>query len=310
MLRGLDASSVQGAIPFDKLGPEYEFVILKAQQGNDGFDPWFAKNMAAAKARGLVVFAYCFAYPLPHLSPEDQAKRFVDALKARGYTGRIFLDFEWPEVVPLKPAPGKKGWREWGCYPAQLADWMGRNARATRDLSGLSPAIYIYDWWWAAVRDGAPAYGFPTAGDVSWASDYDLWMAWYRNGWPSAGDNPKVPRPFKSWAFWQFDGNGGLRLPNGVDSDFCVFNGTRAELEAWAAGEDVIGRRLSKMSPVVDVSTVRGLQTRLVALGFNPGPIDGIRGVKTDAAVREFQRARGLVVDGIVGPKTVAALLQ
>jgi peptidoglycan hydrolase-like protein with peptidoglycan-binding domain len=59
----------------------------------------------------------------------------------------------------------------------------------------------------------------------------------------------------------------------------------------------------------MDLSSARGLQTRLRELGFDPGPIDGVLGPKTEAAVRAFQRSRGLVADGIVGPKTRAALM-
>ncbi|MBN2362135.1 MAG: SafA/ExsA family spore coat assembly protein, partial [Deltaproteobacteria bacterium] len=49
---------------------------------------------------------------------------------------------------------------------------------------------------------------------------------------------------------------------------------------------------------------VSNLQSRLKELGFNPGPIDGIFGPKTEAAVRAFQRNQGITVDGIVGPQT------
>jgi hypothetical protein len=50
------------------------------------------------------------------------------------------------------------------------------------------------------------------------------------------------------------------------------------------------------------------LQQRLTAKGFSPGAHDGDFGPATDRAVRSFQAARGLVVDGIVGPKTWGAL--
>jgi peptidoglycan hydrolase-like protein with peptidoglycan-binding domain len=56
-------------------------------------------------------------------------------------------------------------------------------------------------------------------------------------------------------------------------------------------------------------NAVAFLQNRLNARGATPRlVVDGIFGPKTDAAVRSFQRSRGLVVDGIVGPKTWTAL--
>ena len=45
-------------------------------------------------------------------------------------------------------------------------------------------------------------------------------------------------------------------------------------------------------------------------MGLNPGPIDGIFGRKTEAAVRAFQADKNLVVDGWVGPITFKALTE
>lgn len=61
-------------------------------------------------------------------------------------------------------------------------------------------------------------------------------------------------------------------------------------------------------SPNNDKVIVKTLQKALKARGFDCGYIDGVFGIKTDKAVRAFQTKLGLRVDGVVGPKTWAAL--
>lgn len=53
---------------------------------------------------------------------------------------------------------------------------------------------------------------------------------------------------------------------------------------------------------------VSELQSRLRQLGYDVGEIDAVFGPRTQQAVAAFQQDHGLVVDGFVGPKTLAAL--
>ncbi len=53
---------------------------------------------------------------------------------------------------------------------------------------------------------------------------------------------------------------------------------------------------------------VKEVQSRLKSWGYYKGSVDGIFGAQTYAAVVYFQRSNKLAVDGIVGPKTAAAI--
>src|SRR6266702_4534882 len=55
---------------------------------------------------------------------------------------------------------------------------------------------------------------------------------------------------------------------------------------------------------------VKALQSRLAALKYYPGPIDGAFGTDTLEAVWAFQEVQGLTVDGVVGTATKNALVH
>jgi hypothetical protein len=68
-------------------------------------------------------------------------------------------------------------------------------------------------------------------------------------------------------------------------------------------------RDIGNKIPVV-LDTVADVQRALVKLGFAPGPIDGIAGPKTKAAVVAFQKSVGITADGIAGPITKGKLRE
>lgn len=94
----------------------------------------------------------------------------------------------------------------------------------------------------------------------------------------------------------------------------------KAEAEVLAAyytekdvGADDADERMLRAGDEGD--DVAALQDMLADLGYDLGKtgpkkdgVDGDFGAKTDAAVRDFQSKNGLAADGIVGPKTYAAL--
>ena len=69
-----------------------------------------------------------------------------------------------------------------------------------------------------------------------------------------------------------------------------------------------LSRLLRIESPFMRGDDVRDVQDALELYGFLPGSTDGIYGPRTHGAVIAFQQAKGLTVDGIVGPHTITAL--
>lgn len=57
-----------------------------------------------------------------------------------------------------------------------------------------------------------------------------------------------------------------------------------------------------------DREKIKEIQACLKNAGFYHGEIDGVKGRKTRAAIKKFQKANGLTADGAVGKKTWEAL--
>jgi peptidoglycan hydrolase-like protein with peptidoglycan-binding domain len=82
--------------------------------------------------------------------------------------------------------------------------------------------------------------------------------------------------------------------------------GPRTRRALGRRGRPGLGRRPMRMGQ--RGWDVAALQFLLNARGFGPGGFDGGFGPNTRRAVRRFQRANGLAVDGVAGPTTLRAL--
>ena len=159
----------------------------------------------------------------------------------------------------------------WADAIANAGYQPGLYVGSPQPLSGAELYALKVERYWKAPSRVVDRFGRLGEPDCGWC----MYQLWPQRHWPSDED------PNRVWVDVGF-----------VQQDY------RGRMPSWVvcSPEDF------------DVNTVRGVQARLRELGFDPGPIDGVQGTRTIAAVKNFQAARGLVVDGIVGPATKAAL--
>jgi peptidoglycan hydrolase-like protein with peptidoglycan-binding domain len=65
-----------------------------------------------------------------------------------------------------------------------------------------------------------------------------------------------------------------------------------------AAAAGTAGIQLAQAPAAIETAQARGIQRELSAHGYRPGPVDGIVGRQTRAAISAYQRDAGLAVDG------------
>lgn len=87
---------------------------------------------------------------------------------------------------------------------------------------------------------------------------------------------------------------------------------SEAEAETASGNESAVNVGLSVLKKGAKGEQVKAVQRMLYSMGYDLGTskVDGDFGSKTDAAVRAYQKKKGLTVDGIVGQKTWLKLLK
>lgn len=81
-----DVAKYQGAIDWDKLAPELDFVVIKASgKYANGADPYFARNVAGAVSHGVPFHVYHYLYCKTESEAKRDAALFYNTVKAQGH---------------------------------------------------------------------------------------------------------------------------------------------------------------------------------------------------------------------------------
>ena len=140
-----------------------------------------------------------------------------------------------------------------------------------------------------------PGDGFSVAGTVEWVDG---------SGAALADSTSVEANKSYGWRFTPTDSN-----YKSISGAVVVYTVRRVSHSGGAAADSAAA---AAAQPTVYSGSrgesVKTLQERLNAKGYNAGSVDGIFGKNTQAAVMAFQKANGLAADGIVGKLTWAKL--
>lgn len=298
-LRGIDISSWQRGLSASALN-SFDFAILKISEGQSWTDPQFDNFYAAAT---VPLGAYVYSHATTEDEAKAEARKALELAKGRKLPLGIFIDVEEQKQLALRDS---------------VLTAVVKAFCDTIRAGGYRPGAYGSDGnLWAKV---GPSY---------LGSDVLVWSACW-------GGQPRV-----ICDVWQDSDKGRISGYNGnVDTDVCMserflalINGEAKDTpepqpspdtppEPEQPAEDEKATFSLLCVPVLRKGdtgdAVKAMQGELLALGYSCGgkrflcgheTADGIFGNVTEESVRSFQRSRNLPDNGIVGPKTRAALL-
>ena len=268
---GIDCAKWQGVINWAKVkSAGVQVAILKATDKNNGPEPAFARNYAGATAQGIKVGCYRYVYARTVTAAENEARKVLAVIRGKAMPAGVWLDLEDKTIRNIPKATMLK-----------MINAMTQIIQA----AGYQVGIYTNPDWYNHVLDASKI-------------TLPIWMASWgtNNGKPQRKPTVKAQHTLVGWQYTDKGRIAGISTAVDLSQIYLLIGQTKSTDDGLLRKGDT-------------GSAVKLLQRRLNILGAQL-TVDGIWGVKTDTAVRNYQYHAGLTVDGIVGPKTQAALIK
>ena len=216
--KGIDVAAHQhpGGTPIDwsKVRSDGQsFAFVKATEGGDWVNPHYVQDIQAANAAGLKTGAYHYA------RPAGDAKT-----QAANFAAQIALapNQTLPPALDIEVTEGKSA--------AQLEQWIEEFTSELKRLTGRTPMIYTYKYFWMGQMNNSQKF-----------SDMPLWLAAYQDQAPEAVGG------WNELSFWQRSGSGKVAGIS-TDVDMNLFNGSKQQLQSFSDGNYVdIGGALEQL---------------------------------------------------------------
>ena len=294
-MKGIDISMHNGLINFNSVKNNgIEAIIIKATEGVDYIDPNFETYYSQSRNMGFHIGFYHFMSE--KTNPTKQAEGFYNAINGKEYNIIPVLDIEINKYNRSRK---------------EISDRCIEFLTRFKELSGIDCVIYTggffgrdllddrvkqYKGWIAHYGVSSPmntgfqvvGHQYTETGKVSGISG-DCDMNNFNEGILLRSEGISEPKS----ETYEFFSNKTRYLQSilGILSD-----------NIWGPITDEAARNVIAGIPYVTPELTRWIQR---VLGIN---IDGVFYTETEAAVKQYQRNHGLVVDGLVGYNTLKSM--
>ena len=201
VVHGMDVSSYETSINW-KIAKDagIDFAFIRVSDGLQFKDPKFATYWSGAHAAGVMRGAYQFFRPTQ--DPIAQADLLLQAIGPR-------QPGDLPPVIDVESTGGLAADK----VEAAVRAWVDHVTQAI----GRPPIVYAGYYSWQDYTGNANLTASP------------LWHAQY-----TTAPCPNIPTPWTHWTFWQHSSTGTVPAVLGETTDLNVFDGSLAELQAFA----------------------------------------------------------------------------